>query len=182
MNKEAIHIYEENINLFWGLMGLVSIAGGVYLLAGAFFGGDWRWIGAQQIISLGLFAIGFYAIVQLTRPLYHFILYFKDDNLFIEILESDETKIGTQVIALADIEEVKVLAHDPRKENEALWDFSTNFHLLYCRHDEGVFREMLRVENQTFTLKIKDIQKIVDFITHQNPRLNISNDSLATIN
>lgn len=178
MRNSTIHIYEENINLFWGLLGLISITAGAYLLADAFFGGSWRWIGFQQISSLGLFAVGFYAIVKLTEPLYRFVLFMEGDILHIEIWEGSDTKHGTKKIALGVITELKIMWHTPPKENEALFDFSTNYHLLYRNHQEEVYQDLITLNDQSFTLKLKDIQKVIRFIKKHNGQIGVNDNQL----
>lgn len=174
MNNSQIHIYEENINLFWGLLGLLTIASGTYLLAGAFFAGDWRWAGIQQIGSLLLFAIGFYAVIQLTSPLYNFKIYLKNEILNTEIWQGKETHLSTNKIAIDEITEIQISPHTPRKENEALFDFSTDYHLLYRAGEEPVWQPFIELENHSFTLKVEDIRKIMRFLERHNAGINIS--------
>ncbi|HLR76187.1 MAG TPA: hypothetical protein VK106_00915, partial [Balneolaceae bacterium] len=127
MNDSTIHIYEENINLFWALLGLFTIACGAYLLADAFFGRNWHWIGIKQISSLILFTIGFFAIVRLTSPLYNFKVYLKEELLYVEIWQGDDTHLQTEKININEISALKIAPHTPRKEGEALFDFSTDY-------------------------------------------------------
>ncbi len=178
MRNSQIHIYEENINLFWGLIGLLTVASGTYLLADAFFGSSWTFLGLQQISSLILFALGFYAIFQLTSPLYNFIIKLQDDVLHIEIWQGSETQLKIKQIELNEIIELKIAPHTPRKENEALFDFSANYHLLYRAGQEPVWHPFLELENHSFTLKIEDIRKIAQLLKRNNATINMRSNQL----
>lgn len=180
MDDQKIHIYEENINLFWIVLGLITIAGGSYLLADAFFAGSWQWAGIQQISSLILFAIGFYSIIQLTEPLYHFILSTDKEILNVEIWKGQENHRGTNHVPIYEINEVKIISHSPPKENEALFDFSTNYHLLYRTSKEKVYQDLVTLPNQSFTLKLEDIQKIIRFIKRHNSSIDIDENYMLS--
>lgn len=173
MNNTKIHIYEENINLLWIVLGLVATISGAYLLADAFFTNTLQWISFRQIGSLILFVIGFYSIIQLTEPLYHFILYLEDEILKIEIWEGNELHKGTKEVPIYNINEVKTIRHSPRKEGEALFDFATDYHLVYRNSKEEVYQELITLSQQSFTLKLNDIKKIIRFIQQHNHSMKI---------
>ncbi len=178
MSDSQIHIYEENINLFWGLLGILTIASGTYLLADAFFAGNWKLASIQQIGSIALFAIGFYAIIKLTDPLYHFILSMQDEILCVEIWQGSESHLNTKKIRVNEITDLKAARHTPRKENEALFDFSTNYHLLYRTGKEQVYESLIDLEKQSFALKLKDIEKVIKFLKQQNRTIKTSRNLL----
>lgn len=180
MYGEKLHIYEENVKLFWGLLGLITIAGGAYLLADAFFAGSWQWAGIRQISSLVLFAVGFYAIVRLTEPLYNFVLFMEDTLLNIEIWQGSDTRHGTKTIRISNINELKIMPHSPRKEGEALFDFSTNYHLLYRASEQEVYQDVISLSDQSFTLKLKDIQKIIGFIKQHNQAVDVEENYMIS--
>ncbi len=180
MSKNKIHIYEENINLFWGLLGLVAIASGTYLLADAFFAGSWQWAGIRQVSSLILFGVGFYAIVQLTEPLYNFIIEAKGDVLTIEIRQGNDF-VANREINVNEIYKLKVAPHTPRKENEALFDFSANYHLLYRTGKEPVWQPVIALKDHSFTLKIEDIKRIAGLLKSKNKAIGTSIETLVPV-
>lgn len=102
----------------------------------------------------------------------------KGDVLHIEIWEGNDTKHGTKKVMIGEIAELKIMSHTPRKENEALFDFSTNYHLLYRNHREDVYSDLITLNDQSFTLKLKDIQKVIRFIKKYNGKIGVNDNQL----
>lgn len=176
---QELHILEEETNLFWGLIILVCTASGTYVLAGAF--ADWNLFGFDQMLALGLFLISFWGIFKLSEPLYLFIFTFERDDLLIEI-KKGEIEIDRFKINVHDIKEMRYSSHFPRSSGEALFDFSTSYHLLWRKHGEQDFQKMLNLKNDHFTLKVEDIAKIMRFIKRKNSEIIIPEEQAAFFN
>jgi hypothetical protein len=178
---EELHVFEKSANLFWGLVILVCTAGGTYLLAGTFVSMDWEPFRPDQLFALGLFSLSFWGIIQLSEPLYHFILYFENDVLTIDI-KKGEVHTQTIEIAATDIEALKFAPHKPRSADEALFDFSTDYHLLYKKRSASGYQKLLGLQAAAITLKVDDIAKIMRFISEHNPEISIPRDQASYFN
>jgi len=171
-DNRKIKVFEQGNYLFWGLLIVICTAGGTYLLAGSFLSLNWDFFKIEQLFALILFVISFWGIIKLSEPRYNFLLFFKDSQLYIEIKKGD-LRTKTLQIPVEEIEELKFAPHDPRSSDEALFDFSANFHLLYRKKDDVSFQKLLGTESTAITLKVDDIGKIMHFITDHNPNIMI---------
>jgi hypothetical protein len=176
-----LHIFEKSTHLFWGLAILVCTAIGTYLLAGSFVSMSFDVFKIDQLVALGLFAVSFRGIIQLSEPLYHFILYFENTDLVIDIkkgdLQTEKNRIPVQQISI-----LKFAPHYPRSSDEALFDFSTSYHLLYQESGTEEFKKLLGVQSASITLKVDDIAKIMRFISERNPDVSIPNEQATYFN
>jgi hypothetical protein len=177
LNYERIHIDEERTYLIWGLTAIISIADASYLLTGAFTAENWS-SGYMLLISLALFAIGIYGIIRISSPLFHFDLYLNDATLIIEIQKGEGQPIDIQQIPLSAISELRITPHTPRSSGEALFDFAADYHLLYKDKRTSGFQRLIDIEDESFTLKVKDIRKIIGFLAAQNHDILVPEDSI----
>ena len=179
LNNKELHIEEENIQLFWGLIALVSIALATYMLTNAFMAGSWSLAGYAQITSLALFTVGFIAIIKVSSPLYRFVLSVNGSILTIEIWNEGDQPIEVKEKNLADIRELRISPHSPRLPGEALFDFSSSYHLLYRKNESADFKKLMDFEGTSFTLKVEDIGKIMAFLLLHNPDMYVpENDAI----
>ncbi len=166
MRTEKLHIYEENTQIFWGLISVVAIGMATYMLTNAFLAGNWSIAGYKQIISITLFSIGFYGIIRVSSPLFHFVLSVSGTILSIETWKEGETPLFIQKLDLEMISALRIAPHTPRSPNEALFDFSTDYHLLYQKRKSAEWKQLIDPEGESFTLKVEDIRRIVQFLNH----------------
>lgn len=180
MHKE-LHIIEESTHLFWGLVIFICTAVGTYLLAGSFIFIEWNIFNLNQVAALLLFLISFRGIFVLSEPLFHFVLYFEDRTLVIDT-KKGAINVDTLHIPVDNIEALKFSPHSPRKSYEAMFDFSTSYHLMY-RTKEGVnYRKLIEVESGDITLKVDDIADIMRFIREQKPDIHIPREQANYFN
>lgn len=179
MKTKEINIDEENTNLIWGLVAIVAIAGATYMLTNAFMAGSWELATYTQLISLALFILGFYGIIRISTPLFHFVLRVTDDQLKIEIWQEGDQPVDVQLIPLQQIKELRIAPHTPRAANDALFDFSSSYYLLYRLTSTASFKRLIDLEGKAFTLKVEDIKKIINFISGHNPAIDVpDNDAV----
>ncbi|WP_445664887.1 hypothetical protein [Fodinibius sp. AD559] len=181
MRHKELHVFEESNHLLWGLIILVATALGTYLLVGSFVTMDWYPFNIRQLLALGLFGISFAGIIKLSEPLYHFILYIDDDTLIIDIKKGD-VKTDTLQIPVDHIQHLQFAPHNPRNADEALFDFSTNYHLLYKKKDDTSFYKLLGDQSAAITLKVDDIADIMRFISNRNPNIQIPREQATYFN
>lgn len=181
MMYRELHVFEKSTHLFWGLAILVCTAGGTYLLAGSFVSMDWNFFKPDQFFALVLFAISFWGIIKLSEPLYHFILFIDDEFLVIDV-KKGEIQADTIKIPVKDIKALKFAPHYPRSSDEALFDFSTSYHLLYQKRGSARFQKLLGTQSASITLKVDDIADIMRFITEHNPNIRIPDEQAAYFN
>ncbi|MBN2733083.1 MAG: hypothetical protein JXR26_11695 [Balneolaceae bacterium] len=182
MKSDKINIDEENTQLIWGLVAVVSIAAATYMLTNAFMAGSWHWAGYKQLMSMALFIIGFYGITRISTPLYHFVLSISESTLQIEIWQESEHPIDIKTVQLNSIEELRIAPHTPRAPNEALFDFSTSYYLLYKTTDNDNFKRFISLEGESFTLKVDDIKKVMDFLVSHNPAIHVPDENTIFLN
>lgn len=167
-----IHIYEEQTKLLWGLITLVSTIIATYILAGTFTAPSWSNLELSQLLSLGLFIISFIGIFKLAEPLYHFILHTDKKVLTIEAMKGDK-KIKTIQIYLEEMEGLKFKPDEPRSQNEALFDFAKDYHIMWRKKGHSEYQKLLDIEENDFVLKVDDIAKIMQFISEHNSEIYI---------
>lgn len=169
MKSSKIHIEEENTQIIWGLVAVVSIGLATYVLINAFMAASWHWAGYKQLLSMALFIIGFYGIIRVSTPLFQFVLRIRGNILEIEIWRESDRPLSVKTFPLDEIAELRIAPHNPRNSKEALFDFSTNYHLLFRTVDNDEFVRLIKLEGESFTLKVDDIKRIIQFLrNHQN--------------
>lgn len=173
--QQELHIFEEETNLFWGLIILVCTAAGTYLLAGTFVTMDWNVLTFRQMAALLLFFISFWGVFRLSEPLYHFIFHFEEDTLVIDI-HKGSVQVNTHKLPIDKVEALRFSPDTPRSKKEALFDFSRTYHLMWRPKNETNFRRMVSVESSNFTLKVDDIAKIMRFIRSRAPDIHIPSE------
>ena len=151
---------------------MVAIAGATYMLSNAFMAGQWSVAGYAQLVSVGLFAVGCYGLIRISSPLYHFVLTVEDELLRIEIWHGGDQPQDVQAIRLQHINTIRIAPQRRRAENEALFDFSMNYQLLYTTKTDTDFRPLIALEEQSFTLKVDDIHNIIDFLHVHHPEID----------
>lgn len=179
--QQELHIFEEETNLFWGLLILVCTATGTYLLAGTFISMNWNLLNTRQVIALLLFLISFWGIFRLSEPRYHFVFRFEDNRLVIEI-HKGSMHVDSHSITAGEIESLKFAPDTPRSKKEALFDFSRTYHLMWRKKGEAVYQRILSLESSRFTLKVDDIAKIMRFIRNHVPDISIPSKQAAYFN
>lgn len=182
MKSDKIHIEEENTQLIWGLVSVVSIATATYMLTNAFMAGSWELASYTQIISLLFFTLGFYGIIRISTPLYHFVLSIKESTLVIEIWQESEQPIDIKTVQLDSIEELRIAPHAPRSPNEALFDFSTSYYLLYQTKGDANFNRLISLEGESFTLKVDDIRTVVEFLVSHHSEIHVPESDTIFMN
>lgn len=176
-----LHVFEKNNHLVWGLIIFVCSSAGTYLMANSAFFMDWSLFSAKHIGALILLGISFRGIFILSDPLYHFVLYFENRTLVIEI-NKGEIKQKTQRISVDDFESLKFTPHTPRKSGEAMFDFATSYHLLYRQKGETEYRRLLETESDSITLKVDDLATIMRFIKDRNSEIYIPDEQARYFN
>jgi hypothetical protein len=142
---------------------------------------DWDFSKLRQIAALTLFILSFWAIFKISDPHYHLILHFENDLLVINI-KKGEIRTDTLQIPIKDIKALKFVSHFPRTRNEALFDFSRSYQLMYQTHGDDSFKKLLDIESGTITLKVDDIANIMRFITKRNREINIPREQAEYFN
>jgi hypothetical protein len=173
LKTDKLHIHEENTQIFWGLISIVAIGMATYMLANAFLAGTWSIAGYKQIISIALFSIGFYGIIRISSPLFHFVLSVSGSVLSIETRKGEETPLHTQKLDLKMISALRIAPHTPRSSNEALFDFSTGYHLLYQKRKSAAWNRLIDPKDESFTLKVEDIRRIVQFLNRHQSDIDV---------
>lgn len=180
MNKQ-LHIYEEATNLFWALIIVVCTTLATYILANSFITDGWSFSSLNQIIALLLFTVSFIGILKISEPLYHFVFSVSGQTLVIDT-HKGEQHIDTDEIPLPEIEALKFSPYLPRSPGEALFDFSTNYQLMFKRKSESSYKQLIDLAGVSFTLKVDDISKIIRFIRTYQPSVAVPREQADLFN
>jgi hypothetical protein len=175
LQYEKIHIDEEKNNLIWYLIIAVAVAIAAFWLIDAFIVSNGRIIFYRLVPALVLIAIAAYGIVNVTKPLYHFDLFIKESALIIDIYKGDDEHLDRQELPLSEINELRIAPHTPRLENDALFDFTTNYYLLY-QNNQGDYERLIYPGEKLFSFKVKDIRKIIGFLSTRDETIYIPPD------
>lgn len=151
------------------------------MLAGSFISMNWNILNYRQFIALLLFLISFWGIFRLSEPQYHFIFRFEGDTLVIDT-HKGSIHFDSHRIVANNIAALKFAPDTPRAENEALFDFSRTYHLMWRKKNDANFQRLLSVESSRFTLKVDDIAKIMRFIRNRTPYIHIPSEQEAYFN
>lgn len=172
--QNRLTVYEENTSLIWAPVIVVAAALGTYLLGDillAEFSGTGTF---KQLLVFGLFILSIYGIVRISDPLYKFIFTTGpySDILIIKIYKGEQ--LAEEVaMPFTEIEALKFSSIFDRERNEALFDLSANYRLLYRKRGERDYRPLLNPGKDSFVLKPDDISKIIRFIRARNPGIYV---------
>ncbi|MDZ7680594.1 MAG: hypothetical protein U5J63_02510 [Fodinibius sp.] len=97
-------------------------------------------------------------------------------------IKKGEVHTQTIQIPASDIASLKFAPHDPRSADEALFDFSTDYHLLYKKHSASNYEKLLGLQAAAITLKVDDIAKIMRFISNHNSNITIPREQASYFN
>lgn len=171
-------IYEEETNLFWGLIVVVATGLGTFLLGEAFADEALFILGFRQLMALFLFVIAFVGILRITDPLYRFELSAEGDMLTIEAYKGDQP-VKNFYYNLREFEELRFAPKNDNWNNQALFDFSPSYHLVFKSYITGRFEQLIDLGNVSFTLKVPDIARIIQFIRRHNPNIRLPEEQEA---
>ena len=177
-NNSKLVIYEEETNLLWGLAVVVTTALATYLLGDAFVDEALFIIGFRQLSALFLFIIAFVGILRITDPLYRFELSAEGDMLSIEAYKGDYL-VKNFYYNLREFEELHFAPKNADWNDKALFDFSPSYHLMFRSHITGRHEKLIDLGDVSFTLKVPDIAKIIQFIRRQNPAIRLPEEQEA---
>ncbi len=176
MQYEKIHIDEERNNLLWYLITIVAIALAAFLLIDAYLAVVVGIVFYKLAITLLLIGTAAYSVTQINKPLYHFDLSIVDSILIIDVYEGDNETANRQELSLSEIGELRIAPHIPRKQNDALFDFTTNYYLLYRNNPAENYKRLIYPGKKLFTFKVEDIRKMIGFLTTHDETLLIPPD------
>ncbi|MDZ7714694.1 MAG: hypothetical protein U5J95_00625 [Balneolaceae bacterium] len=170
--SSKLHIYEEGTNVLWGLVVVVTTALATYILANTFVSSGWQISGLKQVTVLLLFTISFIGIFKISDPLLRFVIFIENRLLKINVFKGDE-KVRIIEIDLSEIEALKFAPHYPRSRGEALFDFSTSYHLMWRPTYSQSYEKLIDLGEISFTLKVEDIAKIIRLIREHNANIEV---------
>ncbi|MDR8391099.1 hypothetical protein NC796_08120 [Aliifodinibius sp. S!AR15-10] len=176
--RSTLTIYEEETNLFWGVIVVGATALATYLLGDAFVDEALFIIGFRQLASIFLFMMAFIGILRITDPLYRFELFAEGDMLTIEVYKGDES-VKNFYYNMREFEELRFAPKSPDWTDDALFDFSPSYYLMFKSHITGRLEKLIDIGNVSFTLKVPDIAKIIQLIRRHNPSISLPEEQEA---
>jgi len=178
--KHRLTIYEEDTNLLWGLIVVVAAALGTYLLGDAFVDESLFVLGFRQLASLFLFTLSFIGILKVTEPLYRFDLIVEGEMLAIEVYKGEE-HVKDIYYNLNEFEELRFAPGTPTTYDDALFDFSPSYHLVFRSRITGREQKLIDLGKVSFTLKVPDIAEIIRFLRRHNSNINVPDDQAVFV-
>lgn len=178
--RQKLTIYEEETNLLWGLIVVVASAFATYLLGDAFMDESLFTLGFRQLSALFLFVLSFVGIIKVTEPLYRFDLIVEGEMLTIEVYKGEDP-VKEIYYNLNEFEELRFAPGTPSFSNEALFDFSPNYHLVFKSRITGKEQKLIDLGRVSFTLKVPDIAEIIRFLRHHNSSIKIPDEQAAYV-
>ena len=170
--SSTLTIYEEDTNLFWGFIVVASTALATYLLGDAFVDEAFWVIGFRQLMAMTLFVIAFVGILRITDPLYRFELYAEGDMLTIEAYKGDQP-VNSFYYNMREFEELRFAPKSRDWTDQALFDFSPSYHIIFKSHITGKFERLIDLGDVSFTLRVPDIAKIIQMIREHNSSIRL---------
>lgn len=170
--KYTLTIYEEETNLFWGLIVIVATALSTFMLGDAFVDDALLVIGFRQLMSLMLIMMAFTGVLKITDPLYRFELTAEGDMLTIEAFKGEQ-EIKELNYNLREFDELRFAAKSEDWPDQALFDFSPSYHLMFKSRITGEYQKLIDLGDISFTLKVPDIAKIIQFIRKRNSTIRL---------
>ncbi len=174
-------IYEEDTNLLWGVIVVGATALSTYMLGDAFVDEALWMIGFRQLMAMSLFVVAFIGILKITDPLYRFELYAKGDMLTIEAYKGDQ-QLKNFYYNIREFEELRFAPRNSEWTDEALFDFSPSYHLIFKSHITGRYEKLIDLGDVSFTLKVPDIAKIIQLIRRHNSSISLPEEQEAFLN
>lgn len=165
-------IVEENYKIIWWVLVIVSGGLAAFLLETVFNLHHMLQTIFLTIISLILFAIAFRGIYEITKLLYRFHFIIEGNEITIQIFKGD-ILYDEQYLKLDDIEILSLKPREKPSPGDALFDFSSNYYLVYKPVDDNDYKKVIASDDFSFTLRITDIGKIIRLFKSQNPNIII---------
>lgn len=178
--QDKLTIYEEDTNLIWGLVVIVASALATYLLGDAFVDESLFVLGFRQLTALFLFTLSFVGILKITDPLYRFDLIIEGEMLTIEVYKGEE-HVKDIYYNMNEFDELRFSPGTPANTDEALFDFSPSYHLVFRSRITGRIQKLIDLGKVSFTLKVPDIADIIRFLRKHNPSIDVPDDQAAHI-
>ncbi|HKJ30725.1 MAG TPA: hypothetical protein VKA34_02805 [Balneolales bacterium] len=165
-------IVEENYKIIWWVIVVVSGGFAAFLLETVFNLHEMLQTILLTIIALFLFSIAFRGIYKISETLYRFHFVIKNNNVTIQVFKGD-ILYDEQYLKLDDVNYLSLKPREKPSPGEALFDFSSNYYLVYKEDEDNEYKEVISSDNYSFTLRITDIGKIIQFFMTQNPYITI---------
>lgn len=180
MIKHKLTIYEEETNLLWGLIVIVASAFATYLLGDAFMDESLFALGFRQLSALFLFTLSFVGILKITDPLYRFDLIVEGEMLTIEVYKGEE-HVKNIYYNLNEFEELRFAPGTPSLSDDALFDFSPSYHLVFKSRITGKVQKLIDLGRVSFTLKVPDIAEVIRFLRRHNSSIKVPEEQSAYV-
>ncbi|HKJ45587.1 MAG TPA: hypothetical protein VJ991_07150 [Balneolales bacterium] len=173
MQQFELTIVEENYKIIWWVLVVVSGGLAAFLLERVFNLQDLTQTITLTIIALVLFSIAFRSIYKISEQLYRFHFSIRGNDITIHIYKGD-ILYDEQLLHLDDIEILSLKPREKPYPGDALFDFSSNYYLVYKGPDDEEYKEVILSDDYSFTLRITDIGKIIRLLINQNPRITVA--------
>jgi hypothetical protein len=173
MQQFELTIVEENYKIIWWVLVVVSGGLAAFLLERVFNLQDLTHTVMLTIMVLVLFSIAFRSIYKISEQLYRFHFSIRGNDITIHIYKGDILYDEQQL----NLDDIEILSLKPREQpypGDALFDFSSNYYLVFKGPDDDEYKEVIRSDDYSFTLRITDIGKIMRLLISQNPRITVA--------
>ncbi len=178
MKDEApnqLTVEENHYRFVWGLVTILSLLTGTVLFDplqnSRYFSEEYSLI----IIISFLFTLGIWGIYKTVQPIYTVVFQILKDHLIIKIFYGEDP-VNEYSIPLQSIDTITYQARTPPGQNEALYDFATDYLVVYRSEAEKDYRPLIDIAPEKMALKIKDIGNIIRFLRKHRSAIRIPED------
>jgi hypothetical protein len=175
MKDEApyqLTVEENHYRFVWGLVTILSLLTGTVLFDPLQNSRNFSQEYFLIIIISFLFTLGIWGIFKTVQPIYTVFFEVLDNQLKVQVLHGEDT-VNEYKIPLQSIDTVTYQARTPPRQDEALYDFATDYLVVYRSESEEDFQPLIDIAPKKMALKIKDIGNIIRFLRKHRSAIRI---------
>lgn len=165
-------VEENHYRFVWGLVTILSLLMGSILFDplqnSRYFAEEYLLI----IFISSLFTLGIWGIYKTVQPIYTVLFEVTNGQLTVQIFYGEDT-INEYSIPLQTIDTITYQPRTPPGQNEALYDFATDYLVVYRSESEKEFQPLIDIAPEKMALKIKDIGNIIRFLRKHRSSIRI---------
>lgn len=170
--SEEFRVYEEDFKIVWAMTAFGSGLIGIYFLNTS-FGLFSLFIKMPVVIlSLVFFTFSFYAAFKAAEDLHEVSFQVVDGQLTIKIFKKNEI-IKSESLALDKIQYLLIEPRIKPKSGEAVYDYTSNYFLRFQTLDCNDILSLINLGNYTMSLKLEDIERLIQFIQKYQPNIKV---------
>jgi hypothetical protein len=169
----SITVEENHYRFVWGLITVLCLLVGSLLFNPLQNSGStFEQYGLVTVISM-LFTSGIWGIYRTLQPIYSAELKVVDTHHLNIKIYYGEDPIKQYTLDIRAIQSVTFRHRVPPGPGEALYDFSTDYLIVYQTGPDLPVQPLIDISPEYMTLKLQDIKEIIYYLKHYNPSIDV---------